>query len=374
MGPTGPSSTTASDKEGKRTLTDFRIIGFGFVCDELTWSWGATRSINDQAVFPKSNNDATSTYAADSAVKEEEVSDPSLKDKAKRGAKETARIRIYFQPSQGVIPRDDQYTMPPPNSLPSRTSAKRKKSESEEDDVERGNAKRHHADEPRSKSIEMLAPLPSNGTQDASAADSEADTKPIAHDNEQASEFSTENDWLGVALHEEDGEGDEEEGDEVEEGEAEDLVEEIDDEAGLFGSGHPSPPTVDGGNELIVQPIDEPSQEDGKHSSAHHERNGRDNPTARHEHNIQSASSSAPLGGHSSGAGGPGGAGNKLSISFSSSKRRLVLEVEVVQYLKVFRAEGRVEFSAAVEMVPSTKENGSEPSIKGVCVRILFSA
>jgi len=40
---------------------------------------------------------------------------------------------------------------------------------------------------------------------------------------------------------------------------------------------------------------------------------------------------------------------NRLSISYSRGNRRLVIDAEVVESLKVFRAEGRIEVSVKLE-------------------------
>lgn len=58
---------------------------------------------------------------------------------------------------------------------------------------------------------------------------------------------------------------------------------------------------------------------------------------------------------------------NRLSISYHSGNRRLVMDAEVVQSLKVFRKEGRIEI-----VVNVTKEK--DDTLKGILVRnVIFS-
>jgi 20S proteasome subunit alpha 6 len=57
---------------------------------------------------------------------------------------------------------------------------------------------------------------------------------------------------------------------------------------------------------------------------------------------------------------------NRLSISYAAGSRRLVVNAEVVDYLKVYRSEGRIEVRMSLD-----KE--SEDGLKGVLVRIFIS-
>jgi hypothetical protein len=413
-GPVGltPSSSamTSADKEGKRTLTDFRIVGFGFVSEHTTWSWGTTRLIDEKEVFipPSTDNDgpvAIPSLDEVAPVKQEDA-DPaheqvgSGQEKGKKAPKETARIRIYFQPAPGSVSRGIAPTNPimaPPNAVPLRASAKRKKSESEEDDGDRHNVKRHHGDHdesrPSSLIVEMLAP-DTNGADDSNVhndaptvdSNSQSMSAEVQHDTEQGSEVSNDVDWLGDALKEGD---DLEQSASVEEngysqmnGEGQDSAEfldELDEEdeeaASLFGSGvHPSPPNIDGNvaTELIVQALDESVDGEGNTAQFDTLVEASKQTLPAHPNELRRGTSTPAVGGQSSGAGGPGGAGNKLSISFSTSRMRLVLEVEVIKYLKVFRAEGRIEFVATLERLTaasSSNDDDSKPNIKGVCVR-----
>lgn len=58
---------------------------------------------------------------------------------------------------------------------------------------------------------------------------------------------------------------------------------------------------------------------------------------------------------------------NRLSISYAAGSRRLVVDAEVVEYLRVYRAEGRIE-------VYMSLEKDHEESLKGVlvCLVLLF--
>jgi hypothetical protein len=368
--------------------------------------------VDDSILFPPTtNNEGPVAFPSQESpvlTKQKDESDLAAdgKEKTKKGPKENARIRIYFHPAAPLGARAAGAIMLPPNSVPSR-SAKRKKSESEEDDGERGNAKRHHGDYdegPRSGSMmaEMLT-TPVNGKKEPSQNDeptepesSTAGAPAFIRDAEQSSEVSNEADWLGDALKEEGEEGEleivVEENDGVkgdgleveEEQEAAEYFDEIDEEeeeaASLFGSGvHPSPPTVDNGSaDLIVQPVSSPmpGEADGENAlmqdtNPNAVESNTDN--ANESNNPKDRTLHPPFGGQSSGAGGPGGAGNKLSVSFAASSRRLVLEVEVIKYLKVFRAEGRIEFAASLDLVSPDSANADDakPVIRGVCVRPL---
>ncbi|CAG7852656.1 SubName: Full=Uncharacterized protein {ECO:0000313/EMBL:CCA73797.1} [Serendipita indica DSM 11827] len=383
------SSTGASmsDKEGKRTLTDFRIIGFGFVSDQLTWSWGATRPIDDKVVFPPSSTakeDPKPTAVENpSPVKQDDIApsqgSPS-KDKGKKTTKDTARIRIYFQPT--YFPTRGG-RMPPPSSVPSRPNAKRKKSDSEEDDGERGNIKRHHGENEEGSRNGILAEIPlptSNGDKNVEKDSTEAVTDEATHaQEEQNTDASSEAAaWMGQALKDlkedsDDGhEHDLREDDDDQNSEANDLTTELvegyDDEeeegTSLFGSGvHPSPGAEDASVDLIVQSVEDVSN--------HGDGVERGEEPSTESQNPNNANGSFSQAGQSSGAGGPGGSSNKLSVSFASSSRRLVLEAEVITYLKVFRAEGRIEFASTLETDPlNVGAEGSDPVIKGVFLEV----
>lgn len=58
---------------------------------------------------------------------------------------------------------------------------------------------------------------------------------------------------------------------------------------------------------------------------------------------------------------------NRLSISYAAGARRLVVDAEVVHYLRVYRAEGRIEVSLTLEME-------GDDSIKGVLIEGLSEA
>ncbi|KAG8814132.1 hypothetical protein FRC17_001278 [Serendipita sp. 399] len=393
----GVTSSQFADKEGKRTLTDFRIVGFGFVSDTTAWSWGVTRPIDDKVIFPKHEN-ATDGQVATSSTEKAPVQQGASKDsneqsksskekekeKGKKSGKDAARVRIYFQP---VMPsnRSGRQSMAPPNGLPSRPNAKRKKADSEEDDVERKNIKRHHGDSddaPRSATLATDIPSSSQtNVENSPNAGLSANTL-LNQVDEQKSEVSNEGQWMGDVLKEEEEEevkvldyGDEnlkEEHDADQEDHAE-YVDELDeaegDGASLFGSGAYASPHHgdDGDGDLIVQVIDEASQDLEGGLASESLASGAD------ENKISGHDGNPILAGHSSGAGGPGGAGDKLSISFSSSRKRLVFEAEVISYLKVFRAEGRIEFASKLEVVPSDDGN-MEPVIKGVIMDVWHEA
>ena len=387
-GPVGvaPSANgiPSADKEGKRTLTDFRIVGFGFVSEHTTWSWGTTRLVDENPVFLSPDVNVNGQVAVPpldeaSPVKQEEAEQThdqagNSQEKGKKVAKETARIRIYFQPAPGLVSRGPGAAnpiMPPPNTLPSRASAKRKKSESEEDDGDRHNVKRHHGEHDESRPSSLIVEMLDQNPNGADSSNAQNDMQPVElNSNEQRSDVSNDADWLGDALKEEEGEDLEENNFSQANGEGHDpadLLDELDEEdeeaTSLFGSGvHPSPPN--GTNDLIVQALDDTVEGEVGNLTSESQVTARPN--------GQRATSTPAGGGQSSGAGGPGGAGNKLSISFSTSRRRLVLEVEVIKYLKVFRAEGRIEFVATLENASSSESENSNPNIKGVCVRLFF--
>ena len=54
---------------------------------------------------------------------------------------------------------------------------------------------------------------------------------------------------------------------------------------------------------------------------------------------------------------------NRLSISYAAGSRRLVVDAEVVEYLRVYRAEGRIEVYMSLQ--------NDEESLKGVLVRMV---
>ena len=415
-GPAGLSSNSSAimsaDKEGKRTLTDFRIVGFGFVSEHTTWSWGTTRPVDEKSIFLPPNTENDGPVAIPSLNEPDPVKQEGAdaaheqvgngQDKAKKAPKETARIRIYFQPAPGPLSRGIPATsqlMAPPSVVPSRASAKRKKSESEEDDGDRHNVKRHHGDHdesrPTSLIVEMLAP-DSNDSNDSTVHNNVPTAEPntqslaadVQGDTEQGSEVSNDVEWLAGALKE----GDEVDPTSLNEGDgyprmnedlhhSQEVFDELDEEeeedgeaASLFGSGAPpSPPTIEGNGttELIVQTVDDPVERDDDDTQTALQGDASGVKDAEHSTEPQRVNSTPAVAGQSSGAGGPGGAGNKLSISFSTSRRRLVFEVEVIKYLKVFRAEGRIEFVATLEPLPGSPSGAEEskPNIKGVCVR-----
>jgi 20S proteasome subunit alpha 6 len=61
--------------------------------------------------------------------------------------------------------------------------------------------------------------------------------------------------------------------------------------------------------------------------------------------------------------GGPVPSANRLSISYAAGSRRLVVDAEVVEYLKVYRSEGRIEVHISLD-------KGSDDGLKGVLVRL----
>jgi hypothetical protein len=417
-GPVGAPSTTttaaALDKEGKRTLTDFRILGFGFVSEHTVWSWGLTRPVSGKTIFAPSTSPedaASSNQSTEDAppVKQDDANDSSepsgqSKEKGKRSGKETARIRIYFHPTSPPAVRGAPNVGPnmaPPNSIPSRTN-KRKKADSEEDDGDRANVKRHHADHtdgPRPASTTDKPLAVTNGSSemttknDELAVDATPVSPPVLGDADQVSEFSNEAEWIRNSLNqdeeEEEGETDSgvldvEEHDDVDDpSEYRDEVDEDEEGTSLFGSGvQPSSPVAEGGTrDLIVEPADGSSEISTSQLNSnlesqemsisrndisssgvkeHPETNGKKAPAP-----------DAPFAGQGSGIGVPEGARNSISISFSSSLKRLLIDAEVIKYLKVFRAEGRIEFTASLQLVPPPipDEDKSKPVIKGVCVR-----
>ncbi|KIK43224.1 hypothetical protein CY34DRAFT_804079 [Suillus luteus UH-Slu-Lm8-n1] len=58
---------------------------------------------------------------------------------------------------------------------------------------------------------------------------------------------------------------------------------------------------------------------------------------------------------------------NRLSISYASGSRRLFVEAEVVEYLKVYRSEGRIEVNISLD-------KGSDDGLKGVLIEGLSDA
>ncbi|KAG8868463.1 hypothetical protein FRC20_003353 [Serendipita sp. 405] len=395
----GATGSQFTDKEGKRTLTDFRIVGFGFVSDSTVWSWGVTRPIDDKNIFPKLETTADGQVATSSTEKapvqqgaskdsneQSKGSKEKEKEKGKKSGKDAARVRIYFQPA--VPPsRSGRQSMAPPSGLPSRPNAKRKKADSEEDDVERKNIKRHHGDSddtPRSSA--MATDLPSSSQNDPEGspnASLSSNTLVPQGDIEEKSEVSNEGQWMGDVLKEEEEEvkvlnyGDEtvKEEHDADQDDHIEYIDELDeaeeDGASLFGSGAYASPHhgEDGDGDLVVQHVDESSQDlEAGHASESFTAPGADGETK-----AMNGEGSQTLAGHSTGAGGPGGAGDKLSISFSSSRKRLVFEADVVSYLKVFRAEGRIEFASKLEVVPSDDDN-SEHAIKGVTMDVWHEA
>lgn len=65
--------------------------------------------------------------------------------------------------------------------------------------------------------------------------------------------------------------------------------------------------------------------------------------------------------------GGPVPSANRLSISYAAGSRRLVVDAEVVEYLKVYRAEGRIEVHISLD-------KGSDDGLKGVLIEGLSDA
>ncbi|KAG1773865.1 hypothetical protein EDD22DRAFT_856867 [Suillus occidentalis] len=58
---------------------------------------------------------------------------------------------------------------------------------------------------------------------------------------------------------------------------------------------------------------------------------------------------------------------NRLSISYAAGSRRLVVDAEVVEYLKVYRSEGRIEVNISID-------KGSDDGLKGVLIEGLSDA
>lgn len=58
---------------------------------------------------------------------------------------------------------------------------------------------------------------------------------------------------------------------------------------------------------------------------------------------------------------------NRLSISYAAGSRRLVVDAEVVEYLKVYRSEGRIEVNISLD-------KGSDDGLKGVLIEGLSDA
>lgn len=65
--------------------------------------------------------------------------------------------------------------------------------------------------------------------------------------------------------------------------------------------------------------------------------------------------------------GGPVPSANRLSISYAAGSRRLVVDAEVVEYLKVYRSEGRIEVHISLD-------KGSDDGLKGVLIEGLSDA
>ncbi|PVF93366.1 hypothetical protein CPB86DRAFT_113105 [Serendipita vermifera] len=417
-GPVGAPSTmttaAALDKEGKRTLTDFRILGFGFVSDHTVWSWGLTRPVSGKTIFAPttSHEEVPPNQSVEDAppVKQDDANDSSevsgqAKEKGKRSGKETARIRIYFHPTSPTTVRGAPTVgsnMPPPNSVPSRTSNKRKKADSEEDDSDRANVKRHHADhtdDPRPASTDKPLAVTNGSSElatkvDDLAVDATPVSPPVLGDADQVSEFSNEAEWIRNSLNqdeeEEEGETDSgvlnvEEHDDVDDhSDFPDEVDEDEEGTSLFGSGvQPSSPVAEGvTRDLVVEPANGSSEISASqlnstldsHDMSISRNDASTSGVKEHpETNGKKASApEAPFAGQGSGIGVPEGARNSISISFSSSLKRLLIDAEVIKYLKVFRAEGRIEFTASLQLVPPPIPDGdkSKPVIKGVCLAV----
>ena len=363
-GPVGapalPASIAGGPQEGKRTLTDFRIIGFGFTIAEenIVWSWGGARAI-----------DGTDTFGpVDVAMKSDNGKDDGHDDagdsKPKKSGKETARIRIYFQPSVVTASSGSRTnTMGPPPVVPPRQSAKRKKSDSD-DESERINAKRHHPDGPRSASLDDTMATPNETKPDAQPVVKVEDTGTIQNEAPTSEEQGTSaapsvthgsegsNDWLVEAFEqadeEEEGDGDNEHYEEHEGYEHErERDEEVD---SLFGSARASPPNGNG-PELIINTVDEPPTEDKESGSASELQPKKENgssPVNRNKRPRDDDSASVGQTATSGPSGASAAKGNKLSLSYASSSRRLVFEADVIEYFKVYRSEGRIEFMARV--------------------------
>lgn len=65
--------------------------------------------------------------------------------------------------------------------------------------------------------------------------------------------------------------------------------------------------------------------------------------------------------------GGPVPSANRLSISYAAGSRRLVVDAGVVEYLKVYRSEGRIEVHISLD-------KGSDDGLKGVLIEGLSDA
>jgi hypothetical protein len=355
--PAAPASVAGGPQEGKRTLTDFRIIGFGFTIPEenIVWSWGGARAIEGRDMFGP----------VDVAMKSDNGKDDGHDDgdgKPKRSGKETARIRIYFQPSV-VAAGSGIRTNPmgPPPVVPPRQSAKRKKSDSD-DESERTNAKRHHPDGPRSSSLDVTMAAPNETKTDAQpvvkAEDASTTHEAPTPDEHGASAPSVtqgseeSNDWLVEAFEQ----ADEEEEDEgshehYEEHESYEHDREGDEEVdSLFGSARASPPNGNG-PELIINTVDEPTTEDKDSESAPGPQEKKENSLSTVNRNKRPRDDDSVSVGQTATNGQSGASaakGNKLSISYASSSRRLVFEADVIEYFKVYRSEGRIDFMARV--------------------------
>jgi hypothetical protein len=373
--PATPASIAGGPQEGKRTLTDFRIIGFGFTIPEenIVWSWGGARTIDGKDTFGP----------VDVAMKSDNGKDDGHDDasdsKPKKSGKETARIRIYFQPSVVTASSGSRTnTMGPPPVVPPRQSAKRKKSDSD-DESERTNAKRHHPDGPRSASLDVTMAAPNETKPEAQPVIKVEDTGTIQNETPTAEEQGTSapsvtqgsegsNDWLVEAFEQadedEEGEGDDEHFEEHEGYEHErERDEEVD---SLFGSARASPPNGNG-PELIINTVDEPTTEEKEGVSVSAPQENKENGTSAVNRNKRLRDDDS-VSGSQTATSGPSGAsaakGNKLSISYASSSRRLVFEADVIEYFKVYRSEGRIEFMARV----SGAAEGT--GLQGISVRL----
>jgi len=359
--PAAPASVAGGPQEGKRTLTDFRIIGFGFTIPEenIVWSWGGARAIDGKDTFGPVDVAMTSDNGKDDGY------DDAGDSKPKKSGKETARIRIYFQPSVVTAGSGSRTnTMGPPPVVPPRQSAKRKKSDSD-DESERTNAKRHHPDGPRSASLDvtMAAPNETETKPDAQPVVKAEDTSTIQNEAPTTEEQGTSapsvtqgsegsNDWLVEAFEQADEES-EGEGDNEHYGahEGYEHEREVDEEVdSLFGSARASPPNGSG-PELIINTVDEPTTEDKEGESASGPQEKKENGTStvsRNKRPRDDDSVSVSQTATSGQSGASAAKGNKLSISYASSSRRLVFEADVIEYFKVYRSEGRIDFMARV--------------------------
>jgi hypothetical protein len=356
--PAAPANVAGGPQEGKRTLTDFRIIGFGFTIpeDDIVWSWGGARATDGKDTFGP----------VDVAMKSDNGKDDGHDDagdsKPKKSGKETARIRIYFQPSVVTAGSGSRTnTMGPPPVVPPRQSAKRKKSDSD-DESERTNAKRHHPDGPRSASLDVTMAAPNETKTDAQPVVKAEDTSTTRHETPTAEEHGAtapsvtqgseeSNDWLVEAFEQADEEEDEGGDEHYEEHEGYDHEREGDEEVdSLFGSARASPPNGNG-PELIINTVDEPTTEDkeGDSASGHQEKKENGSSTVNRNKRPRDDDPASVGQAATNGQSGASAAkGNKLSISYASSSRRLVFEADVIEYFKVYRSEGRIEFMARV--------------------------